>query len=91
MRETNSLNRSYAGQRLESKAVAASYAAIRQASEALCEPLEPEDCCIQSIPDVSPTKWHLAHTSWFFETFVLKPGLADYRSPNPLYEFLFNN
>ncbi len=91
MRETNSLNRSYAGQRLESKAVAASYAAIRQASEALCEPLEPEDCCIQSIPDVSPTKWHLAHTSWFFETFVLKPGLADYRSPNPLYEFLFNS
>ncbi len=90
MRETNSLNRSYAGQGLESKAVAASYSAIRQASEALCEPLEPEDCCIQSMPDVSPTKWHLAHTSWLFETFVLKPGLADYRSPNPLYEFLFN-
>ncbi len=55
MRETNSLNRSYAGQGLESKAVAASYSAIRQASEALCEPLEPEDCCIQSMPDVSPT------------------------------------
>ena len=64
---------------------------VRGASEAICAPLEPEDFCIQSMPDVSPTKWHLAHTSWFFETFVLKCVLPDYESPHSEYEFLFNS
>ena len=50
---------------------AARYLAVRRLSETLCETLEPEDCCIQSMPDVSPTRWHLAHTTWFFETFIL--------------------
>ena len=48
-----------------------SYKKVRQFSHSLAEPLEIEDYVVQSIPDVSPTKWHLAHTSWFFETFVL--------------------
>ena len=50
-----------------------------------------EDYVVSSMPDVSPTKWHLAHTSWFFETFVLAPHLASYRTPNPRYAFLFNS
>jgi ergothioneine biosynthesis protein EgtB len=66
------------------------YRRIRQFSETLCETLEPEDCCIQSMPDASPTRWHLAHTTWFFEHFVLtkqpKPCL-----PNDSYRYLFNS
>jgi len=68
-----------------------SYRRVRGFTERLCEPLETEDYVIQSMPDVSPTKWHLAHTSWFFETFLLKPHLTGYRSPNARYEFLFNS
>ena len=66
------------------------YSAVRQFSETLCAPLSAEDCIIQSMPDVSPTRWHLAHTTWFFETFVLKtrPG---YRVFHPRYEYLFNS
>ncbi len=90
MVETSSLERASVGTDLDSGVLADEYRAIRRASESICEPLEPEDCCIQSMPDVSPTKWHLAHTSWFFETFVLKSALPDYRSPHPQYEFLFN-
>ena len=64
---------------------------VRRWSETLCEPLEPEDMMVQSSPDCSPTKWHLAHTSWFFETFVLKAFKPDYVSPHPEYNFLFNS
>ena len=67
------------------------YAAVRAFSEKICEPLVPEDYVIQSMPDVSPAKWHLAHTSWFFETFLLKPHLPGYRSIHPQYDFLFNS
>ncbi|MBW3624252.1 MAG: ergothioneine biosynthesis protein EgtB [Armatimonadetes bacterium] len=67
------------------------YQEVRRFSERLCEPLEAEDYVIQSMPDVSPAKWHLAHTSWFFETFLLAPGLPGYRSPHPQYGFLFNS
>jgi len=67
------------------------YAAVRAQTEHLCEPLDTEDYVVSSMPDVSPTKWHLAHTSWFFETFVLAPHAPDYRSPNPKYAFLFNS
>ncbi len=69
----------------------ASYEAVRQFTDKLCEPLAPEDYVIQSMPDVSPTKWHLAHTSWFFETFVLKPFLPRYTSAVPEYGYLFNS
>ena len=45
---------------------------VRNFTNALCTGLQPEDCVVQSMPDVSPTKWHLAHTTWFLETFILK-------------------
>jgi len=67
------------------------YAAVRAQTERLCEPLDTEDYVVSSMADVSPTKWHLAHTSWFFETFVLGPHSPDYQSPNPKYAFLFNS
>ena len=60
-------------------------------SEKLCETLEPEDCVVQTIPEASPRKWHLAHTSWFFETFVLKAALPNYKPINAQYAYLFNS
>ena len=56
---------------------------MRALTEALAAPLSPEDQVVQSMPDVSPTKWHRAHTTWFFETFVLSPELAGYASSDP--------
>jgi len=67
------------------------YRRIRAFSEELAQPLETEDMVIQSMPDVSPTKWHLAHVSWFFETFVLAEAGVGYASPHPRYTFLFNS
>jgi ergothioneine biosynthesis protein EgtB len=67
------------------------YHTVRSATERLCLPLHTEDYVVSSMPDVSPTKWHLAHTSWFFETFVLAPFHRDYRALNPKYAFLFNS
>jgi ergothioneine biosynthesis protein EgtB len=64
---------------------------IRKDSELLCAPLELEDYSIQTMPEVSPPKWHLAHTSWFFETMLLKPYLADYREYNAKFSELFNS
>ncbi len=66
------------------------YRTIRQFTQQLCQPLSPEDCTIQSMPDVSPTRWHLAHTTWFFETFLLSRQ-SDYRAFDPHYEYLFNS
>ena len=67
------------------------YQSVRRFTEQLCEPLTTEDYIIQSMPDVSPTKWHIAHTSWFFETFILSEAYPEYRSPNPQYGYLFNS
>jgi len=67
------------------------YRRIRAATLALAEPLAIEDQVVQSLPETSPTKWHLAHTSWFFETFVLKPGLPGYRPLDERYALLFNS
>ena len=64
---------------------------MRESTEALAAPLSAEDQVVQSMPDVSPTKWHRAHTTWFFETFVLSPELAGYASPDPAYAYLFNS
>ncbi|NNF27012.1 MAG: ergothioneine biosynthesis protein EgtB, partial [Gemmatimonadetes bacterium] len=71
--------------------LAARYAEVRRTSEALAEPLAVEDYVVQSMPDVSPTKWHLAHVTWFFETFVLVPHLPGYEPVNPAYQYLFNS
>jgi ergothioneine biosynthesis protein EgtB len=67
------------------------YASVRNLTEVLAGPLSPEDQTIQSMPDVSPTKWHRAHTTWFFETFVLRPDVDTYRAFHPMYEYLFNS
>jgi ergothioneine biosynthesis protein EgtB len=64
---------------------------VRQRSVHLAEPLSPEDCCAQSMPDASPIKWHLAHTTWFFETFILEPREAGYRPFHPAFRVLFNS
>ena len=64
---------------------------VRRFTETLAERLLPEDTVIQSMPDVSPTKWHLAHTTWFFETFLLLPHLTGYKSLVPEYGYLFNS
>src|SRR5262245_58354587 len=72
-------------------ALHAEYQRVRNETEALALPLSPEDQVVQSMPDVSPTKWHRAHTTWFFETFLLQPQLADYTPFDPAYAFLFNS
>jgi ergothioneine biosynthesis protein EgtB len=71
--------------------LAAAYEAVRRTTERLTDGLAPEDMVVQSMPDVSPTKWHLAHTSWFFEQFVLVPHFAGYTPLEPLYLYLFNS
>ena len=67
------------------------YQSIRDDTERLAAPLSAEDQQIQSMPDVSPTKWHRAHITWFFETFLLRPHLPAYRSPDPRFEYLYNS
>lgn len=71
--------------------IAQRYRDVRAFSEKLCAPLSTEDYVVQSMPDVSPTKWHLAHTSWFFETFLLKPHLRGYREFDEHFGYLFNS
>jgi ergothioneine biosynthesis protein EgtB len=71
--------------------LAAAYRGVRALTEALAAPLSPEDQCIQSMPDASPTKWHLAHTSWFFETFVLAAFIPETERFRPGWDFLFNS
>lgn len=70
---------------------AAAYDAVRLLTEKLCLPLVTEDFVVQSMPDVSPTKWHLAHTSWFFETFILKPHAKGYTEFDGHFGYLFNS
>jgi ergothioneine biosynthesis protein EgtB len=75
-------------------ATAAAYARVRAHTQAIAAPLSAEDCQVQSMPDASPIKWHLAHTTWFFETFILEP-FADpaygYRAFDPAFKVLFNS
>jgi ergothioneine biosynthesis protein EgtB len=71
--------------------LAARYDAVRRASIALAAPLTPEDCALQSMPDASPVKWHLAHTTWFFETFVLEPNAPRHAPFDPQFRVLFNS
>jgi len=74
-----------------SSSLLADYAAVRRHTEALAAPLSAEDQNIQSMPDASPTKWHLAHTAWFFETVVLGKFARDYVPFDPAYAYLFNS
>jgi len=67
------------------------YADVRAHTERLAAPLSPEDQTVQSMPDVSPTKWHRAHVTWFFETFLLQPNRPGYRVHHPRYGYLFNS
>ncbi len=67
------------------------YKTVRARSEALCAPLEVEDYCIQTMENVSPPKWHLAHVSWFFEMFILTPYAQQYRMLREEYAVLFNS
>ena len=74
-----------------SLALAERYRSTRGLSEALCAPLSEADATIQSMPDASPAKWHLAHTTWFFETFVLRDHALGYQPFDERYAFLFNS
>ena len=67
------------------------YSGVRAQSARLAAHLSPEDQQVQSMPDVSPTKWHLGHTTWFFETFILLPQLLDYRVFDSSFNYLFNS
>ena len=67
------------------------YLQIRKYSEQICEPLQTEDYVVQPVVDVSPPKWHLGHTTWFFETFILKPFSVNYQVYNDEYNFVFNS
>ena len=67
------------------------FQAVRQSSLQLAAPLSNEDCCAQSMPDASPIKWHLAHTTWFFETFILEARERDFLPFHPAFRVLFNS
>jgi ergothioneine biosynthesis protein EgtB len=71
--------------------LACSYQEVRATTEALAAPLSPEDQTVQSMPDVSPTKWHRGHTSWFFETFIAPREVAEYTPFHPAYGYIFNS
>ena len=70
---------------------AESFKTVRKTSRRICEPLATEDYVIQTMDDVSPPKWHLAHTTWFFESFLLIPSHTGYREFHPRYNYLFNS
>lgn len=67
------------------------FRSVRAVTEQLAAPLSAEDQTVQSMNDTSPTKWHLAHTTWFFETFVLRPRMPGYRVFDSAYDYLFNS
>lgn len=77
--------------RLPPQDIKSRFATVRRRSLALAEPLTDEDCGAQSMPDASPIKWHLAHTTWFFETFILEPMEAGFEPFHPAFRVLFNS
>jgi ergothioneine biosynthesis protein EgtB len=87
----HSVRTSVSDRGLEPSTLATRFRNIRNYSENLCASLDPEDCVAQSMPDTSPTKWHLAHTTWFFETFVLSEHDPNYTPFHSEFGFLFNS
>jgi ergothioneine biosynthesis protein EgtB len=85
------LSVSLASKQGDEPAVGEALFAVRTRTEELCRPLDAEDCVVQSSLETSPAKWHLAHTTWFFETFVLQPYHRDYRIFHPEFGYLFNS
>src|SRR6185436_2943577 len=77
--------------RIEQTDLATRYPQVRSATERLAQGLSAEDCALQSMPDASPVKWHLAHTTWFFETFILEAHVRGYRPFDPSFRVLFNS
>jgi ergothioneine biosynthesis protein EgtB len=77
--------------RLETGLLQERYAEVRDQTARLAAPLSEEDACVQSMPDASPAKWHLAHTTWFFETFVLEPRERPFAPCDPSFRVLFNS
>jgi len=75
----------------DAPALAGRFRQVRATTESLCRPLATDDYALQSMPDASPAKWHIAHTSWFFEEFVLQPAIADYAFFDPTFRYLFNS
>lgn len=71
--------------------LAAAFSTVREETLALAQPLSDEDCCVQSMPDASPVKWHLAHTTWFFETFILERFEPNFQPFHPAFRVLFNS
>jgi len=67
------------------------YLKVRKYTEQICAPLQTEDYVVQPVADVSPPKWHIGHTTWFFETFILKPYFMGYQEYNPEYNYVFNS
>ena len=88
---TRALRQGDAGRQHDHAALADRYAQVRAATQALVAGLTAEDAQVQSMPDASPVKWHLAHTTWFFETFVLQPFAPGYRPFDPAFGYLFNS
>jgi ergothioneine biosynthesis protein EgtB len=91
MRSALAVDRSTPGPITSSSPLAAQYVAVRQMTEKLCAPLSAEDQMVQSMPDASPSKWHQAHTSWFFETFILLPYVKGYRPLDDRYTYFLNS
>src|ERR1700744_1642623 len=71
--------------------LAGRYMKVRKHTEAICAPLQTEDYVVQPVADVSPPKWHIGHTTWFFETFILKPYFMGYQEFDPDYNYVFNS
>jgi ergothioneine biosynthesis protein EgtB len=67
------------------------YKKVRRRTEEICAPLQTEDYVVQPVVDVSPPKWHIGHTTWFFETFILKPYFMGYQEYDPQYNYVFNS
>src|SRR5690242_1792914 len=74
-----------------SQPLAERFRSVRAVTRSLAAPLSAEDCAIQSMPDASPVKWHLAHTTWFFETFILSKADPEREPFHPAFRVLFNS